>query len=315
MTTPLNRRDVLKLGGGVLAMAALGRSAGGAEGDAKPDAPKPDAPRPKRALKKAVMWDMIGAGKTVLEKFEALKEAGFDGVEMNSPSNIPVDEVKAACATTGMLVEGVVDSVHWQQTLSHNSPEMRAAGLKGLETALRDCKAMGGTSVLLVPGVVDKSVSYDDCWKRSQEQIRKAVPLARELGVKIAIENVWNHFIMSPLEAARYVDEFEAPDVVGWHFDIGNVIVYGWPAQWVRILGKRIVKLHIKEFSRAKANNEGLWKGFNVELTDGEDNDWPAVVKALDDIGYNTWACAEVGGGDLKRLKFVSERMDRILAM
>ncbi|MDB5303424.1 MAG: Xylose isomerase protein barrel, partial [Phycisphaerales bacterium] len=108
---------------------------------------------------------------------------------------------------------------------------------------------------------------------------------------------------------------FEAPDVVGWHFDIGNVIVYGWPAQWVRILGKRIVKLHIKEFSRAKANNEGLWKGFNVELTDGEDNDWPAVVKALDDIGYNTWACAEVGGGDLKRLKFVNERMNRILAM
>jgi L-ribulose-5-phosphate 3-epimerase len=314
MTTPLNRRDVLKFGGGALAVAAMGSVLPAAE-EAKTDAAKPDLPARKRAMKKAVMWDMIGVGKTVLEKFEAMKAAGFDGVEMNSPSNISIDEVKAACEKTGIVIEGVVDSVHWQETLSHNNPEMRAAGLKGLQTALRDCKAMGGTSVLLVPGVVDKSVRYDDCWKRSQEEIRKAIPLARELGVKIAIENVWNHFIMSPLEAARYVDEFEAPDAVGWHFDIGNVIVYGWPEQWVRVLGKRIVKLHIKEFSRARANNEGLWKGFDVQLTEGPDNDWPAIVKALDDIGYNTWACAEVGGGDLNRLKFVSERMDKILAM
>ena len=119
---------------------------------------------------------------------------------------------------------------------------------------------------------------------------------------------------MSPLEAARYVDEFEAPDAVGWHLDLGNLIVYGWPEQWIRILNKRIVKLHIKEYSRKRADNEGLWKGFGVELMEG-DNNWPAIVKALDEVGYNTWACAEVGGGGLDRLKFISQKMDKILSL
>src|SRR5437764_102613 len=126
-----------------------------------------------------------------------------------------------------------------------------------------------------------------------KRQIRKAVPLAEELGVKIAVENVWNQFLLSPLEAARYVDEFKSP-AVGWHFDVGNVINYGWPEQWIRILGKRIQKLHIKEFSRKKRDSEGLWKGFEVPLGEG-DNNWPAVMQALDDIGYHGWAMAEQG--------------------
>ncbi|HZK81340.1 MAG TPA: sugar phosphate isomerase/epimerase family protein [Humisphaera sp.] len=306
------RRDVIKAGVGILAMAGLNAVVKADDPKAKDElgavAPK------KRTIKKAVMYGMIGAGKTVLEKFELLKEAGFDGVEMDSPTKLSVEEIKAAGEKTGILIEGEVDSRHWGATLSHNSPKVRAEGLAALETALRDCKALGGTSVLLVPGVVDQSVAYDDCWKRSQEQIRKAIPLARELGVKIAIENVWNHFIMSPLEAARYVDEFEAPDAVGWHLDLGNLIVYGWPEQWVRILNKRIVKLHIKEYSRKRADNEGLWKGFGVELMEG-DNNWPAIVKALDEVGYNTWACAEVGGGGLDRLKFISQKMDKILSL
>ena len=182
------------------------------------------------------------------------------------------------------------------------------------QQALRDCKELGGTSVLLVPGVVNKTVSYADCYKRSQEEIRKALPLAQELGVKIAIEDVWNNFLLSPLEAARYIDEFENPQAIGWHFDIGNIIMYGWPEQWIRTLGKRIVKLHFKEFSRTKLDREGRWKGFDVKLTEG-DNDWPAIMKALDAAGYNTWACAEVGGGGADRMKFISGRLDRILAM
>ena len=311
MSNWLDRREILKWGSSALAVAALAPISPAEDAPAKPvDAPAAK----KRTLKKAVMYGMIGPGKTVMEKFEALKEAGFDGVEMDSPTSLSVDEIKAAGEKTGILIEGEVDSAHWSATLSHNNPKLRAQGLGALQTALRDCKALGGTSVLLVPGVVDKSVSYDACWKRSQEEIRKVIPLARELGVKIAIENVWNHFIMSPLEAARYVDEFEAPDAIGWHLDLGNLIVYGWPEQWIRILGKRIVKLHIKEFSRARANNEGLWKGFGVELMEG-DNDWPAIMKALDEVGYNAWACAEVNGGDLARLKFISQRMDKILGL
>src|SRR5262249_46462834 len=132
-------------------------------------------------------------------------------------------------------------------------------------------------------------------------------------GVKIAIENVWNKFHLSPLEAARYVDEFNSP-VVGWHFDIGNIINFGFPDQWIHILGKRIVKLHFKEFSLKKRDEEGLRKGFSVDRLDG-DNDWPAIMKALDDVGYNTWACAEIGGGGPERMKVIAEKLDRILAL
>ena len=120
-------------------------------------------------------------------------------------------------------------------------------------------------------------------------------------------------FGFSPLEAARYVDEFNSP-AVGWHFDVGNVITFGWPEQWIRILGKRIQKLHIKEYSRKKRDNEGLWKGFQVPFLEG-DNDWPAIMKALDDIGYNGWGIAEQGGGDtIEGLKDLSARMTKIFA-
>ena len=122
------------------------------------------------------------------------------------------------------------------------------------------------------------------------------MPLAQQLGVKIAIENVWNLFLLSPLEAARYIDEFESP-AIGWHFDIGNVINYGWPEQWVRILGKRITKLHIKEYSRAKRDKTGPAAGFQVPYLEG-DNDWPAVMAALDDVGYKGWGIAEQPGGN-----------------
>ena len=260
------------------------------------------------------MWDMIKAGDTVRDKFQILKEAGFDGVEMNSPGGPPNEEIKKACELTGIVIEGIVDSAHWHDTLSSPDPAVRSRGLKALEQALHDCKDLGGTSVLLVPGVVNKDVAYDQCYERSQTEIRKVLPLARELGVKIAIEDVWNNFLLSPMEACRYIDEFNEPAAIGWHFDIGNVIEYGWPEQWIRILGKRIVKLHVKEYSRELAKTQGKWKGFDVKLLEG-DNDWPAVMKALDEIGYTTWMCAEVPGGGPEALKDIAGRMDKIISM
>jgi hexulose-6-phosphate isomerase len=185
--------------------------------------------------------------------------------------------------------------------------------VEALKQSLRDCKAYGASSTLLVPGTVNKTVSYDVAYQRAQEEIRKAIPLAEELGVKIAIENVWNNFLLSPLEAARFVDDFKSP-AVGWHFDIGNVLRYGWPEQWIHTLGKRIQKLHIKEYSRKKMNAEGLWKGFSVKFLEG-DNNWPAIMSALDDVGYHGWGIAEQGGGDSPEgLKDLSDRMDKIFA-
>jgi L-ribulose-5-phosphate 3-epimerase len=267
--------------------------------------------KPKRSIRKAIMWGTVGVKGSVLEKMKAVKEAGFEGAEMNS--HMDQEEVLRARDETGLVIPSVCGAHHWSKPLSHPNPAVRAEGLEALKQTLRDAKRYGASSVLLVPAVVNKEVSYDEAWTRSQAEIRKAIPLAEETGVKIAIENVWNQFLLSPLEAARYVDEFKSP-AVGWHFDVGNVITYGWPEQWIRILRQRIQKLHIKEFSRTLRDKEGLWKGFSAKLTEG-DNDWPAVMKALDEIGYAGWAMTEQGGGDTPEgLRDLVERFDKILA-
>ncbi len=273
---------------------------------------RPGAKRQRRAVQKSLKFGMIGDGETVRDKFALARDCGFAGVEMDAPSDLDPAAVVEAAEATAITIPGVVDSAHWTHTLSDPDPAVRGRGRAALETAIRDCRRYGGTSVLLVPAVVNKRVSYVDAYRRSQEEIRTVLPLAAELEVTIAIENVWNNFLLSPIEAARYLDELESP-WVGWHFDVGNVVNYGWPEQWIRTLGRRVVKLDVKEFSRAKRDAEGLWKGFQVELLEG-DCDWPAVMTALDDVGYEGWAALEVSGGDARRLIDLSARLDRIIA-
>jgi len=293
----MNRRSFLQLTAATAAATALPQLTA--------DTPK------KRPLKKGIMWGTIGVKGSTLEKMEAVKAAGYDGVEMMG--GMDPDDVARALAATGLVAGSVCCHTHWAKPLSDPNPEVRKVGLEGLKQSLRDAKGYGAPSVLLVPAVVNEKVSYNDAWTRSIEEIKKAVPLAEELGVKISLENVWNSFLLSPMEAARYVDEFKSP-AVKWHFDIGNVVVYGWPEQWVRILGPRIQTLHIKEYSRTKADKEGRWAGFNVEFLKG-DNNWPAVMKALDDINYSGWAIAEQGGADgPEGLKKLSREMDEIFA-
>jgi len=297
----------MKLSGVALAGAAL------APGNL---AAADEKPAPKRKIKKAIMLATVPGKLSVKDKFKLIADCGFAGVE--PMSGMEREEVLAARDAAGLKCPSVCDSVHWDKTLSDPDPAVRALGVEGLKTALQDSKAYGGSSVLLVPAVVNAKVSYADAYTRSQEEIRKAIPLAEKLGIKIALENVWNHFLLSPLEAARYVDEFKSP-AVGWHFDVGNIIASGWPEQWIRILGKRIQKLHIKEYSRKKQNDQGQWKGFDVDYLAG-DNNWPEVMKALDEIGYDGWAIAEPayhppGLDDAAYLRNVSEKMDKIFAM
>ncbi|MSU21206.1 MAG: sugar phosphate isomerase/epimerase [Pedosphaera sp.] len=304
MNNNLNRRDFLKVSSGAAALAALNPVASMA-------AEKELLQGKKRSLKKGIMFATVGVKGSVLEKFKAVKEAGFNGVE--PMGGMDQESVLKARDETGLQLPSVCCHTHWAKPLSDPNPTAREVGLEGLKTSLRDAKRYGATSVLLVPAVVTKEVSYADAYTRSQAEIRKALPLAEELGVKIAIENVWNRFLVSPLEAARYVDEFNSP-WVGWHFDIGNVVKDCWPEQWIRILGKRIQKLHIKEYSRTKADKEGPGAGFRVPFLQGT-NDWPDIMKALDEIGYHGWGIAEQGGGGtLEGLKELSEQMDRIFA-
>jgi hexulose-6-phosphate isomerase len=302
----MNRREFLKKSAGALAVSALVPSSFAAEDT------NTKTPATKRPIRRAIMWGTVGVKGSVAEKMKAVKEAGFEGAEMNS--HMDQEEVLRARDEAGLIIPSVCGAHHWDKPLSHPDPKVREDGLEALKQTLRDAKRYGASSVLLVPAVVNKEVNYADAYTRSQAEIRKAVPLAEELGVKIAIENVWNQFLLSPLEAARYVDEFNSP-AVGWHFDVGNIINYGWPEQWVRILGKRIQKLHIKEFSRKRRDKEGLWKGFDVALMEGDD-DWPSVMKALDEIGYSGWAMTEQGGGDTPEgLRDLATRLGKILSL
>lgn len=264
-----------------------------------------------RNLKKGIMWGNIKVGETILEKFNAAKAAGFDGVEPMSHLNR--DEVLKARDATGMGIPSVCGALHWKYLLSDPDPKVREQGVEALIVSLEDAKAYGADTVLLVPGRVTDAVRYDECWERSVTEIKKVIPLAEKLNVKIAIENVWNNFLLSPVEAAEYVDQFNSSKV-GFYFDCGNIMVYGWPEQWIKILDSRIAKVHIKEFSRKIADEQGKRAGFGVKLLEGDVN-WSAVMKALDDIGYATWTTIEQPGGDTPEgLKDLCDRLARIQA-
>lgn len=293
----MNRRQFIKRTAATVTLAAA--------------TPSSFAEPKKRELKKAIMYATVGVKGSVLEKFKAIKAAGFAGVEPMSHMN--QDEVLKARDEAGLHIPSVCCSTHWLQNMASPNAAMRERALAGLKRTLQDAKRYGATSVLFIPAIVSKTVPYADAYKRSQEELKKGIPLAEDLGVKIAIENVWNNFLLSPLEAARYVDELNSK-AVGWHFDIGNVMRIGWPEQWIEVLGKRIQKLHIKEFSREKMNSQGLWKGFDVKLLEG-DNNWPSVMKALDKIGYNGWGIAEQGGADSPEgMQDIASRMDKIFS-
>lgn len=316
------RRFLAASAGAVLAGEALAAAATGTADAARTEATPPPVPPPvpptKRTLRKAVMIGMIGEGATVADKFAIARDCGFAGIEIDSPTSIPMDEIIAAAGKTGVVPHGAVNSAHWAHPLNHPAPATAAKGAAALETCLRDAAKVGASSILLVPGVVNGDLAYDQCWANSIAAITKALPLAAELKVVIAVENVWNGFLLSPMEAAAYVDHFKSP-WLAFHFDIGNVINFGYPDQWIRILGRRIAKIHINDFSRSKRDKEGLWKGFDVELGNG-DARWAQTMAALDAVGYSTdpagrWATAEVRGGDRKRLQQISTQMDALFAM
>ena len=274
--------------------------------------PAQDAPK-KRPLRKAVMFGTLSAkGATLADKFKVARAAGYEGVEPNGGMNN--QEVLEALHSSGLEAASVCCHSHWKDTLTHQDVATRKRGIEGLLTTLRDAKAYGATSILLVPGVVNADVPYDVAWKRSQESIREAIPLAKELEVRISIENVWNNFLLSPLEMARFIDEFDTP-WVGAHFDIGNVYRYGWPEQWIHILGKRINRLHFKEFDVQKMNKQGLYAGFDCDFLTGSNN-WKAIMHALDDIGYTGWCISEqrmgINPADIKKL---TDAMDQMFAM
>src|SRR6478735_6877392 len=229
----INRRSFLKATAATAAIAAL-------------DPAGYSFAAPKRNLRKAIMYSTIGVKGSVLEQFRAMKEAGFEGVE--PMGGMKRDDVIAAFKETGLLAASVCCHTHWDKPLSSPDEATRKIGLDGLLTSLHDAKAYGAGSVLLVPGVARNGVTYQQCFDRSIVEIRKAIPVAKETGVKISIENVGNDFIVKPEQAVEYLDAINS-EWVGWHFDIGNVGRIGPAAErWITVIGKRINRIHVKDY-------------------------------------------------------------------
>ena len=258
------------------------------------------------AIKKGLVYDMLPGNLSHPDRFKLARDAGFDVVQApTTPDQRTAEIMKNAADNAKVAIDSVMNLDHWQYPLSSSDPAVVEKSLGGMRTSLQNAKAWGSDAVLLVPGVVDPQTSYHEAWTRSQEQIRKLIPLAAELKVVIAIEEVWNKFLLSPLEMERYIREFRSPWVKAW-FDVGNVLLYGYPQDWIRTLGASIVKLHVKDFKRQK--DSFAW----VNLGDG-DADWAEVRKALAEIHYRGSAIAELPAGDEAYLRDVSRRMDRLV--
>ena len=267
----------------------------------------------KVTLKKGLGFGMIKEDLSLTDKFRLVKELGFDGIELSSPTQFDKSEILDAMAKSGIELPSVVNKDHWAKPLSSPEPLVRGQCIQSIAQSLQDIKDFGGDTVLVVPGVVNEKVSYEQAYITSLNSIRELIPYAEKTGMQIGLENVWNNFLLSPVEAKRFLDEINHP-LIGWYFDTGNILRYGWPEHWIKTLNSRIMKIHIKEFSRGLMNTKGLQEGFKVNLLEG-DNNWPVVMKTLKDIKYRGgWITAEVSGGDRNHLKKISEQMDIILS-
>jgi len=309
-----DRRTFLKSVAAVAAAGGVGmhgRAAAQAPGSAAPAAgPAAGPPSAASNIRKSVLISMLPRALPYAERFAIARSSGFEAIEMQTiASGDEATEIRDAAAKTGLRIHSVMNSDHWRMPLSSADPAVVSGSVKGMETSMRNAKLWGADTVLLVPAVVDAQTSYQDAWTRSQRVIReRLLPLAKELNVVIGIEEVWNKFLLSPLEFARYVDEFESP-LVRAYFDVGNVVFYGYPQDWIRTLGPRIVKVHVKDFSLDRSGGKFTWK--NV----GEgDIDWVDVRRALTEVKYNGYITTEVSGGDAAYLTDLSARLDRFLA-
>ena len=257
-------------------------------------------------ITKAVEFNMLPKSLGVLDAFQLAKDCGFEQIECpTTPEEAKAEEMHDASKKTGLRIHSVMNQAHWSFPLSSPDPAVVEKSLEGMRASLANAKLWGADTVLLVPAVVNAEVTYAEAWERSQRQIRKLLPIAQESKIIIGIEEVWNKFLLSPLEFARYIDSFESPWIRAY-FDVGNVAISGYPQDWIRVLGKRIVKLHIKDFKFEK--NVASW----MPLKEGT-IDWHAVHAALEAIKYKGTATVELAGGDADYLKEVNRRFDQIL--
>lgn len=282
MKTGIERRDFVWTGAFLLGGAAIGAVRAAETG-----------PR----IRKAVGWGMIQEKLPSEDKLRLAKDAGFEGIEVSrGAAKQTGEEVRAlakASEKVGIPIHGVSNGSNLD-----------------LDAAIEEAAIYGATTVLQVVRA-DANLPYLENYRKTQELIRAAIPKAEQKRIKILVENVWATFLIEPLTMARYLDEIGSPWVKSY-FDIGNVMRWGWPQHWIEVLGKRIEKIHIKEFSLKVAMKEGMSKAFDLPIGEGE-IDWKRVREELGKIQFRDWATAEVRGGDRQRLAQISAEMDRVL--
>jgi len=261
-------------------------------------------------LKKAVLISMLPKELSYAQRFAIARDAGFEAIEMQTIArDDEAAEVHDAARTSGLRIHSVMNMDHWRLPLSSSDADVVNRSVAGMETSLRNAARWGADTVLLVPAVVDATTSYRDAWTRSQRVLReRLLPLASQLKVVVAVEEVWNKFLLSPLEFARYVDELESPWLKAY-FDVGNIVFYGYPQDWIRTLGSRIAKVHLKDFRLDRPNGRFTW----TNIGDG-DIDWPEVQRAFADVGYRGYVTTEVASGDAAYMKDLAGRLDRFMA-
>lgn len=273
-------------------------------------------PNPARAATRlpiamAVEYNMLPETLPIRQRFQLAKDCGFEQIECpTTPNSADAEAMRSASTAVGLPIHSVMNMDHWKYPFTSADSAVVQKGLEGARTSIRNAHLWGASTVLLVPGVVNPQTSYVDAYTRSQKVIRTLIPMAEEFNVTLALEEVWNKFLLSPLEFARYIDEFNSSHVRAY-FDVGNVVLYGYPQDWIRTLGKRIVKLHIKDFSfkRSKGGAVATW----VSPGDG-DIDWTAVYSALHEIGFSGTATLELDAGDALYLKEMRRRFGLILS-
>jgi hexulose-6-phosphate isomerase len=290
MKAQIDRRCFIQTGGRLLVAAAAPALL------ARPSVTR--AEQSGARYKKAVGWGMIQGDLSVEDKLKLVKDVGFEGVEVSAgflkKDGLDPKDLARASEKVGVAVHGLVGS----------APD--------LTSAIDEAAIYGATSVLHVARPNPKG-SFMENYRSTQELIRKAIPNAEKRRIYILIENVWNTFLIEPLTMARYIDELDSPFVKAY-FDIGNVVRWGRPEHWIEVLGKRVVKIHIKEYDLNVAMKEGMSKGFDRPIGKGS-IEWDRVRQELEKIDYRGWATAEVNGGDRKRLAEISEQMDEVLQL
>ena len=258
------------------------------------------------SITKAILISMLPKELPYFDRFKLAIEVGFKEIEMQTVSNDrEAISIKEAADQAGIRIHSVMNQAHWQYPLSSPNALEVEMSMRGMQTSLRQAKLYDADTVLLVPAVVRSDTTYEQAWERSQKKIRQLIPLAEKLNIIIAIEEVWNKFLLTAEDFVQFIDEFNHP-LIQAYVDVGNMVHYGIPQHWIRKVGKRIVKIHLKDYSRRSRQFVNLGEG---------DVDWKEVRKAFSEIGYTGTATVELKAGNRNYLEDVSDRVNQLLGL